>query len=157
MAFLGLSSGGSLCLDICVKQTRRSEPPRMAVVITEAIFWLCQNSQSTDEQGSSSVDCAISVAENKHSFKCNSWENINSRRLLHWCAERAYVNRRVCGWANSQCFSAALFQRLKINIPFSATIQMPPTTVQLEHYTARLWYYLLYFFSISPIILTRFV
>ena len=32
----------------------------------------------------------------------------------------------------------ALFQWLKISLPFSATIQMPPTTVQLEHYTAHL-------------------
>ena len=33
-----------------------SVPPRMAVVITEAIFWHCQNSPSTDVHGSSSVD-----------------------------------------------------------------------------------------------------
>ena len=32
------------------------------MVITEAIFWLCQNSQSTDEQGSSSVDDAPFLA-----------------------------------------------------------------------------------------------
>ena len=51
------------------------------------------------------------------SLKCNSWENINSRRLLHSCAERAYIIRDVCRTANSQCFSAALFQRLKINLP----------------------------------------
>ena len=31
----------------------------MAVVIADAIFWLCQNSQSTDEQGTSSVDDAL--------------------------------------------------------------------------------------------------
>ena len=37
---------------------------------------------------------AISAAENKRSLKCNSWENINSRRLLHSCAERAHVNPR---------------------------------------------------------------
>ena len=28
----------------------------MAVVTTKAIFWLCQNSLSTDEQGGSAVD-----------------------------------------------------------------------------------------------------
>jgi len=52
---------------------------------------------------------AILAAENKRSLKCNSWTKYQFWKLLHWCAECAYVNRRVCEWANSQCFSAAIF------------------------------------------------
>ena len=36
-------------------------PPRTAVVGAEAIFWLCQNSSSTDGQGCSSVDEGVIV------------------------------------------------------------------------------------------------
>ena len=48
------------------KQTRHSLPPRMAVVIAAAIFWLCQNSPSTNVQGCTLVDeRAILAAENQ--------------------------------------------------------------------------------------------
>ena len=47
-------------------QTRHSLPPRMAVVIAAAIFWLCQNSPSSNVQGCTLLDeGAILAAENK--------------------------------------------------------------------------------------------
>ena len=58
-----------LIIKFAIKQTRRSPPPRMAVVIAAAIFWLCQNSPSTNVQGCTLVDeRAILAAENKRSF-----------------------------------------------------------------------------------------
>ena len=43
------------------KTWRLIHPPRTAVVRAEAIFWLCQNSLSTDGQGCSSVDEGVIV------------------------------------------------------------------------------------------------
>ena len=55
-----------LIIKFAIKQTRRSPPPRMAVVIAAAIFWLCQNSPSTNVQGCTLVDeRAILAAENQ--------------------------------------------------------------------------------------------
>ena len=52
------------------------------------------------------------------SLKCNSWTKCELWKLLHSCAKSAHVNMWVCPMANLSCFSAALFQRLKINIRF---------------------------------------
>ena len=52
--------------EVCGTQTRRSLPPRMAVVITAALFWLCQNSLSNNVQGCTLFDeRAILAAGNK--------------------------------------------------------------------------------------------
>ena len=58
----------------------------------------------------------IKVTHFIHSYKYSSWENTNSRRLLYSCAIAHTLIRDVCPYANSPCFSAALFQRLKINL-----------------------------------------
>ena len=71
-------------------QTRRSPPPRMAVVIAEAIFWLCQNSQSTNVQGCTLVDeRAILAAENKPS------DNIKAEGRYDHCAYRIQNHERM--------------------------------------------------------------
>ena len=62
---------------------------------------------------------AISAAENKPSYKFDNrslYQKARIGELPHFCNEMEKCNQyAMFAKANSQCFSAALFQRLKIN------------------------------------------
>ena len=105
----------------------------------------------------------IKVTHFIHSYKYSSWENTNSRRLLYSCAIAHTLIRDVCPYANSPCFSAALFQRLKINLsllksnPIHRPVPCIRTSINSFIKKVQLLYKRVYRARIAHLYITEFV